>query len=364
MLPLSTEEVSAGYLTSNVLIIDDQSTSLNILSEIVKSTHVDVQVKTCRKPIEALQHIRKHPPDLIITDYMMPGLNGIELTRQIREIPGCKNIPIIMVTIIQDKALLHEALENGVTDFLQKPFDHNECKARCRNLLELARHQHRLEQKSNILQQELDKNLNQVYLRERETLNRLTRACAYKDCITGEHLQRIGKLSKLIAMELGLSDYIAELIEVASPLHDIGKIAIPDNILLKRGKLTDDEFTVMKTHTTIGYDILKESPSPYLQTGALIALNHHEKFDGSGYPFAQKGEEIPLEARIVTVADVFDSLTNHRPYKKAWPMDETLEYITSVKGSHLDPDCVQALFSILKKSDNQLGPNTWKGLNF
>lgn len=362
MLPLTTEEVSAGYLTSHVLIIDDQSTSLNILSAIVNSIHLDVRVKTCSKPIEALQHIRQHPPELIITDYMMPDLNGIDLTRQVREIPGCKNIPIIMVTIMKDKTLLHEALESGVTDFLQKPVDHNECKARCRNLLELARHQNRLEQKSNILQQEVNDNLTQIHVRERETLNRLTQACTYKDCITGKHLARIGKLSKLIALKLGLPEYLAELIEVASPLHDIGKIAIPDNILLKRGKLTDGEFTVMKTHTTIGYEILKDSPSPYLQTGALIALNHHEKYDGRGYPYGQIGEEIPLEARIVTVADVFDSLTNHRPYKKAWPLDETLGFITGEKGRHFDPDCVEALFSVLSDSEKHNSLALWRNL--
>lgn len=347
MLPLSVNEVSANYLTSSVMIVDDQSVSLNILSEIVRNIDDKLHVCAFNNPNDALSVARQNPPDLIITDYMMPEMNGIEFTRCIRNLPACDNIPIIMITIMNEKVLLHEALETGVTDFLHKPFDHTECKARCRNLLSLAKHQRRLEKKSAILQSQVDTSLEQIFAREKETLNRLTRACTYKDCITGAHLERIGNLSRIIALELGLSETQAELIEIASPLHDIGKIAIPDRILLKRGKLTEDEFKLMKTHTTIGYEILKNSPSPYLQTGALIALNHHEKYDGSGYPYAISGDDIPIEARIVTVADVFDSLTNHRPYKLAWPVDQAIDYIKSESGKHLDPDCVTALINRL-----------------
>ncbi len=362
MLPLSVDEASASYQNPGVVIVDDQSVSLSILTEIVKSIRMDIAVSSFNNPAKALDYVKHTQPDLIITDYMMPEMNGVELTRQIRQQSGYENIPIIMVTIMNDKAVLHQALEQGVTDFLHKPFDHNECKARCRNLLSLAMHQNRLRHKSDFLQSKVNEGLEEILIREKETLNRLTRACAYKDCITGEHLMRLGKLSKMLAIELGLQKDSAELIEIASPLHDIGKIAIPDSILMKKGKLTTDEFAVMKTHTTIGYDILKDSPSPYLRTGALIALNHHEKFDGSGYPYGIAGKNIPVEARIVTLADVFDSLTNHRPYKKAWPIDETLDYINSEKGYHFDPDCVDALINILDNGDAFDKDKCWKGL--
>ena len=351
MLSLSVDEAAASYQNPYVVIVDDQSVSLSILTEIVKSIRMDISVRSFSQPDKALEQIKQRQPDLIITDYMMPEMNGLEFTRQIRLQPACENIPIIMVTIMNDKAVLHQALEQGVTDFLHKPFDHNECKARCRNLLSLALHQNRLRHRSDYLQSKVEEGLEEILLREKETLNRLTRACTYKDCITGEHLLRLGKLSRMLAIELGMTLESAELIEIASPLHDIGKIAIPDSILMKKEKLTEAEFAIMKTHTTVGYDILKDSPSPYLKAGALIALNHHEKFDGSGYPYGISGNNIPIEARIVTLADVFDSLTNHRPYKKAWPIDETLDYIHTQKGLHFDPDCVDALVNILDNSD-------------
>ena len=331
--------------SSTVMIVDDQSVSRMLLSETLKSIDNDIQVKPFQSAPAALAAAEVTTPDLIITDYKMPEMNGIEFTRKIRALPNCNDVPIVMVTIIDKKPVLYDALESGVTDFLSKPFDQIECKARCKNLLTLGKHQSLLKQRGFLLEKKVHETTEEVLVRERETLNRLTKACEYKDCITGGHLLRIGRISRILALELGLDDHFAEIIEISSPLHDIGKIAIADDILMKKGKLTEEEFEIMKTHTTIGHDILKDSPSPYLQTGALIALNHHEKYDGSGYPNGIAGDEIPIEARIVSVADVFDSLTNHRPYKKAWSMDETLEYINSERGKHLDPDCVDALKS-------------------
>ena len=182
-------------------------------------------------------------------------------------------------------------------------------------------------------------------MRERETLLRLARAGEYRDEETGNHIIRMAKYSRIIAEELGLSRDDAEVIEMAAPMHDIGKIGIRDDILLKPGKLTSEEFEIMKTHTIIGHDILKDSPSKFLQMGGIIALGHHEKYDGSGYPYGKKGEEIPIEARIVAVADVFDALVSERPYKNAWPTHAALEYMDSHRGRHFDPEILDAFKS-------------------
>ncbi len=334
-------------ISSSVMVVDDQSTSCNILSETIKNIDPNLSVTSFQSATAALAAAEIAPPDLVITDYKMPKMNGIEFTKHLRRIPDCHDTPIIMITIMKEKSILYEALENGVTDFLNKPFDKIEYKSKCKNLLSLGKRQTELKKQQHFLTQQVDASTEEILVREKETLDRLTKACAYKDCVTGEHLLRIGRISYILALELGLNKNEAEILKIASPLHDIGKLAIPDEILMKKEKLTIAEFEIMKTHTTIGYEILKESPSPYLQTGALIALNHHEKFDGSGYPNGISGQDIPIEARIVAVADVFDSLSNHRPYKKAWPLDETLAYIKAIRGMHLDPECVNALLDRL-----------------
>ncbi len=342
-MSLLLKESPKNRITSTIMVVDDQSSSCSILSETLKNIDSNISITSFQSAIAALAAAEIAPPDLVITDYKMPNMNGIEFTKHLRRIPDCHDIPIMMITIIKEKSILYEALENGVTEFLNKPFDKTEYKSKCKNLLSLGKRQTELKKQHHFLTQQINASTDEILLREKETLDRLTRACAYKDCITGEHLLRMGRISYILALELGLDEYDAKILKTASPLHDIGKLAIPDKILMKEGKLTSDEFETMKTHTTIGYEILKDSPSPYLQTGALIALNHHEKFDGSGYPNGISGKDIPIEARIVAVADVFDSLTHERPYKKAWPLDKTLIYIKAIRGKHLDPECANAL---------------------
>lgn len=347
------DNVVQNMTSSTIFIVDDESVSRKLLSKTIANIDPGITVKTFQSAPAAIAAIETTPPDLIITDYRMPLMDGIQFTKRIRLLPGCRDIPVIMITIINDRAVLHDALKNGVTEFLNKPFDSIECEARCKNLLDIGKNQTRLKHRRLQLEKKISETTEQILIREKETLFRLTKACAFKDCITGEHLLRIGRISKILALELGFDEESAEILETASPLHDIGKLAIPDDILMKKGKLTELEFETMKTHTTIGYEILKESPSPYLHTGAIIALNHHEKFDGTGYPYGLSGNTIPIEARIVTVADVFDSLSNHRPYKNAWPLNETLQYIQEQQGKHLDPECVKALLS---KIDNITNP--------
>ncbi len=332
-------------MIANVMVIDDQLTSRIILETIIQSIGDNVKVRAFDNALSALEVAAANPPDLITVDYKMPELDGVEFTRRLRQIPNCSDIPIIVITIIEEKSIMYQALEAGATDFLNKPVDHYECKVRCRNLLTLRRQQIIIKNRAVSLETKVADATEQILIREKETLSRLARAGEFKDGVTGSHLIQMARISKLIAEEIGLSKEFCEVLEMAAPMHDIGKIGIPDNILLKEGELDDAEFEVMKNHTSIGYEILKDSPSPYLQMGAIIALNHHEKFDGSGYPNGLVGHAIPLEARIVAVADVFDALTTERPYKKAWTTDDAINRLVADKNKHFDPECVKALQS-------------------
>lgn len=327
------------------MIIDDQATSRIILETIVSEIDDNIRVISFDSCLSALQVIETNPPDIILADYKMPVLNGIEFTRRLRGIPQCTDIPIIIVTIFDDKSVLYEALGAGATEFLTKPVDQHECRVRCKNLLTLRKQQTLIKQRAVNLQQEVDKAVNEIRIREKETLYRLALAGDYKDVATGSNLQKMGRISRQIAERIPLSDEECQILEIAAPMHDIGKIGIPDSVLLKNAPLDENELTIMKCHTEFGYDILKDSPSPYLQMGAIIALNHHEKFDGTGYPEGKKSEEIPLVARIATVADVFDALTAKRPYKPAWSVQSSLEYMEKEKGKHFDPLLIDILLS-------------------
>ena len=254
-----------------------------------------------------------------------------------------------MVTCIEDREVRYQALESGATDFLTKPIDHHECRARCKNLLTLRRQQQIIKDRARWLEKRVDEATQALRIREHETLMRLAKAGEYRDEETGNHVLRMARYSRLIGEAVGLSPQECSVIETAAPMHDIGKIGVPDHILLKPGKHSSEEFEIMKRHTLIGYEILKESPSKYLQMGAVIALGHHEKFDGSGYPHGLRGESIPLTARIVAVADVFDALTSVRPYKSAWSLHDSIDYIKKLKGAHFDPDCVDAFVRQLDK---------------
>lgn len=330
---------------TTVVIVDDQLTSRLILETIIQNINNNINIKSYDNALDALREIVSDPPDLILVDYKMSFLDGVEFIRRFRQCPTNIDTPIIMVTAVDDKSILYDALEAGATDFLTKPVDHYECKVRCRNLLTMRRQQLIIKNRAKWLEGEVNKAVKQIQKREKETLYRLARAGEFKDQDTGLHLTRIGYISKIIALELGMDDEEADIIELAAPMHDIGKIGIPDSILMKCGPLEQNEFNTMKEHTSIGYEILKNSPSPYLQTGAIIALNHHEKFNGEGYPNGFKGDDIPVEARIVAIADVFDALTNKRSYKKAWPIKTALEYLSDNKGKHFDTLCVDAFIS-------------------
>lgn len=331
-------EVSAQRYT--VLIIDDQSTGRMILSEIVRSIDKKLDVVTFGDPLEAIEYAQNQPVDLVLTDYKMPNLDGIETIRRLRRIFRDEDVPIVCVTIVNDREIRYAALEAGATDFLTRPIDRFECRARCKNLITLRRHQLLNRNRTRLLQDKVDEALKELRIREVDTLIRLAKAAEQRDKITGLHLVRMAKYSALLARESGLSQGDQEAIELAAPMHDIGKIGIPDRILQFNGKLSREEMQVMQTHTTIGFDLLKDSPSKYLKTAAVIALSHHEKFDGSGYPHGLKGMNIPLEARIVALSDVYDALTSVRPYKSAWPPEEAFSQLAKERARHFDPDLV------------------------
>lgn len=336
---------------TTIVIIDDQLTSRQVLVQLISSMDGGFELKSFANPIEGLNWCIRHPVDLILTDYKMPEMNGIEFIRKFRGYDAFEHVPVIMVTGIDDKTVRYEALGAGATDFLMKPVDHHECRARCRNLLTQHQQYKIIRDRSRWLERRVAEATSEIQLRERETLIRLAKAGEYRDEDTGNHVIRMAKYSRIIAEGIGFSTEQADVIEMAAPMHDIGKIGIKDDILLKPGKLTAEEFEIMKGHTRVGYDILKDSPSQFLQMGAVIALGHHEKFDGSGYPFGKQGDDIPIEARIVAVADVYDALVSDRPYKKAWTTKAALEFMEAQRGKHFDPQCLDAF---LKQIDSAL----------
>jgi len=331
------------------MVVDDQSTGRAILEQVVRSLDERVSVEGFGRPVDAVLWATRHIADLVVIDYMMPEMNGIELAKRLRALPGYEHVPIMMVTAHDDRKVRYDALDAGVTDFLIKPVDARECMARCRNFLTLRRQQLALEDKRRLLEGMVEEATREVRDREKETLMRLARAGEFRDEETGYHLVRMAHYSRLIADTIGLEREEAETIELAAPLHDIGKIGIPDHILLKPQRLDDTEWKVMRRHPVIGHEILKGSASKYVRMGALIALGHHEKYDGSGYPNGLVGDHIPLCARIVAVADVYDALTSLRPYKQAWASEKAYEYLTAQRGRHFDPGLVDAFAGVQRE---------------
>ena len=321
----------------SVLLIDDESTARTILEKIIHQISDNLDIVGMDSPIEALEWLESNQPDLIVTDYRMPDMNGVEFIQQVRKKLGW-NIPIMMITVSSDQSVRYDALDAGVTAFLTKPLDHIECRISCRNLLMI----YELQDQTESLSRQIDAANQQVIAREKETLLKLAKAGEYRDKGTGNHINRMAKISRNIAEELGLDNDACNDIEYAAPMHDIGKIGIPDNILLKPGSLDDDERAIMQDHCAIGYEILSDSHSRYVEMGAIIALCHHERFDGTGYPKGLEGTDIPLAARIVAIADVFDALVSTRPYKEAWPINKAVKYLKEQAGTHFDPLCVDA----------------------
>jgi two-component system response regulator RpfG len=339
------KDLKSYPLIASVMVIDDQITSRIILESILKTIGNNISVRTFDNAVSALRVAEEDPPDLIIADYKMPELDGVEFTRRLRAMPSCMDIPVIIVTIIDDKSILYEALEAGATDFLNKPIDHYECKVRCRNLLTLRRQQLIIRNRASSVETQIKEAIQQAQSREKDTLQVLAQYGLTRDDYTDIRNHRIGRIAAIVAGTMGMEPEFCNTIETAATLNDIGKIGVPDRILLKNGPLEPDELEIMKSHTTLGYDMLKNSVSPYLRMAATIALYHHEMFNGEGYPHGLHGEDIPLAARITAVAETFNALISRRPYREARDIEDALNEILALKGSKLDPQCVDAFIS-------------------
>ncbi len=322
------------------LSIDDEKPNLLLIEAMAEE--IGLEVRSFLDPVAAVNELTSGEFDMVFVDFNMPVMNGIEAIEKMRA--HTADIPIIMITAIAgDYDLKLRALQSGATEFLNKPLNMAEFKARVSNLLELRKSQLLLRDRALLLEAEVRKATEYISERELETLTVLGRVSEYKDEETGAHISRVAHYSRLLAEAAGLDTAACDVIFHAAPLHDIGKIGITDRILTKPGALTSAEGSEMRRHPEIGYNMLKDARSAYLQAGALISLTHHEKLDGSGYPKGLRGEEIHIFGRIVALADVFDALYSRRPYKEAWPLEKVMEYLDSQKGKHFDPALVDLL---------------------
>ncbi|WP_456438123.1 HD-GYP domain-containing protein [Desulfurobacterium sp.] len=334
--------------TMTIVLIDDQPFFLLFMEEMIKKIDfpIPIETKSFRNAEDALDFIEENHVDMIISDYVMPEMNGIELLQEVRQLPDKESVIFIMVTAEHARNIKRKALALGATDFLTKPLDKLEFIPKVRNLLRLRLKECLLKNKAQLLKYEIDRSLKEIKMRDREIILRLSMAAEFRDEMTGHHIERVALYSQLIAKNLGYSDAFCEDIYLAAPLHDIGKIAIPDCILKKKGKLTPEEMEIMKKHTIYGYRLLANSKVKVLEMAARIALYHHENWDGSGYPYGLKGKAIPVEARIVSVADVFDALGEARPYKKGWNIQSVFKFIKENAGKKFDPQIVKVFLSV------------------
>ncbi|MFS1703816.1 two-component system response regulator [Alteromonas sp. AMM-1] len=304
-----------------LLLVDDEPANLRVLKHVLGEKYSLVYAKN---GVEALRVAQTQLPDLILLDIMMPGMTGFEVCKELKRELITRAIPVIFVTALSDEQDEAEGFAVGGVDYITKPISPAVVQARVNTHLSLVQ------------ADELKRTRLQV-------VQRLGRASEYKDNETGMHVLRMSHYSKVLALAYGFSEQQAETLLHAAPMHDIGKIGIPDHIMLKPGKLTEEEFEVMKTHPQIGAEILGEADSDLLRIAKSVALTHHEKWDGSGYPNGLKAEDIPIEGRIVAIADVFDALTSKRPYKEAWSVEKTMDLIKRESGVHFEPKLVELL---------------------
>jgi response regulator RpfG family c-di-GMP phosphodiesterase len=330
---------------SRILVVDDEEANVRLLEKILARAGYD-QVHGLTDPTEIPERIAEFPPDLILLDLHMPRVDGFAVLDALRRhVRSDAYLPVLVLTADVSPDAKRRALSLGAKDFLTKPFDVEEVVLRVRNMLETRRLHKQLRNENYDLEErvrERTHDLQDAYL---ETFDRLALAAEYRDDQTGLHIKRVGRSAALIAEELGLDKDTVAMIELAAGLHDIGKIGVPDAILLKPARLTVEEFAIVKTHTAIGSKILSGSRSPLLQMAEAIASFHHERWDGHGYA-GVAGPEVPLVARITSVADTFDAMTNDRPYKAAGPVERALEEISSQREQQFDPDPVDAFLRV------------------
>lgn len=330
---------------AKILIVDDQPANVTLIEKMLDiDGYINVISTTDPTQVEAIY--LEQNSDLVLLDLNMPVMSGYQVLSKIREVDP-DYPPIIVLTAQSDRESRIKALDLGARDFLAKPFDRVELMTRIRNMLEVRIMTKAIKNQNKILDGMVKVRTQELNDTRLEVIRRLGRAAEYRDDMTGFHIVRMSRYSQQLALAAGMSEKDAEVLLNASPMHDIGKIGIPDRVLLKPGKLDAEEWKIMKTHVDIGVEILSGSDSDLMSMAAEVAQNHHEKFDGSGYPQELAGEEIPLTGRVVAVADVFDALTTERPYKDAWPVDKAVEFLKEQKGKHFDPRLVDLFIEIL-----------------
>ncbi len=340
---------AAELAESRILIVDDESANIRLLGRILERAGYR-NVATTTDPLEAIDLFESFEPDLVLLDLNMGPLDGFGVMERLRAwITDDVYLPILVLTADMTPEARQRALSEGAKDFLTKPFDAEEVLLRIRNLLSTRLLHLRLLDQNAALEEGVRARTRELEEARIEILECLGRAAEYRDDATGEHIRRVGELSGQIALELGMPPAEAEELGRAATLHDIGKIGIPDHVLLKPGRLTPEEFEIMKTHTTIGARILSGSRSPMLQTAREIALTHHERWDGRGYA-GLVGDAIPLSGRIVAVADTFDALTQQRPYKEAWSWDAAIAAIDAERGLQFDPEVIDAFLRVMRRT--------------
>lgn len=334
------------FRDAEIVLVDDEASTLRLLTHVLARKNLG-RVTATADPREALQLCLWREPDLIVLDLHMPHMHGVSFLRELKSaLLGAECPPVIVVTGDASSEAMEAAFTAGARDFLTKPLDSREVILRVRNQLEIRFLAREVQKRNEELEQRVQERTRHLHQAQVEILERLARAAEYRDDDTGEHAKRVGEMSAQIADILGLPAEDVELIWRAATLHDVGKIGVTDTILLKPGKLTEAEMSVMKTHAEIGAAILSGGDSPYMRMAERIALSHHERWDGTGYR-GIAGEAIPLEGRIVAVADVFDALIHERPYKDAWPIEEAVALIKSQRGQQFDPMVVDAFLQVL-----------------
>ena len=334
---------------ARILIVDDEAANVELLRRVLDRAGFR-KVDSTTDPCEAVSLYVQTRPDLILLDLHMPHMDGLAVMDRLNQIIEASYLPILMLTGDLSPEARREALSRGAKDFVNKLFNPDEVLLRIRTLLETRFLYLQIQSQNQMLEAKVRERTRELESAQIEIIERLARAAEFRDDNTGQHTERVGHMAALLARELGLTDAQVSLIRRAAPLHDVGKIGIPDAILLKLGNLTPAEFELVKTHTTIGARILSASRFALLRLAEEIAFSHHERWDGAGYA-GLAGDQIPLAGRIVTVADVFDALTQKRPYKPAWPVEEAVAEVDRQRGRQFDPAIVDAFLRIVEKRE-------------
>ncbi|MEO7987191.1 MAG: HD domain-containing phosphohydrolase [Gemmatimonadales bacterium] len=332
-------------------MVDDEAPNRLLLRDLLEAR--GHEVTEAANGLAALESARAVPPDVVLLDVMMPGLDGLEVCRRLKADAATAPIPVLLVTALDARADRLAGMRAGANDFLTKPVDLADLALRVRNAVitrrlfgQVEAMRAVLEENNAMLEKRVSERTRELEESQLEVLERLCGAAEFRDDDTRKHTRRVAIIADALAANLGMDGRTCDLLRRAAPLHDVGKIAIPDRVLLKPGPLTTEEFDTMKTHTTVGAQILGRGRSELMRMAEEIALCHHERWDGTGYPNGLRGEAIPLVARVMAVADVFDALTHDRPYRKAWPVEDVIDVVARQSGIHFDPRVAHAFLEL------------------